>query len=123
MPHQNSCLMNCRVKFVAPTSSDEGQYLISLVVPEAKTQKIRPQADKQPLQIIPIRTTEVKAKKAKEVIKVTKEAERPSTTILDGKEVLVPAEAMVEREAMAIFRDDDDKKCHKMARIKRIFMA
>ena len=52
------------------------------------------------------RTAEVKAKKAREVISVTKEAEKQSyTTILDGKEVLVPAEAMVEREAMAIFRD------------------
>ena len=93
-----------RVKFVAPSPSDKGQYLISLVVPEAtrKEKNNRPPA-KQPLQIIPIRTADVKAKKAREV---TKEAEKQSyTTILDGKEVLVPAEAMVEREAMAIFRD------------------
>ena len=91
---------------MAPSPSDEGQYLISLVVPEAtrKEKNNRPPA-KQPLQIIPIRTTEVKAKKAREVISVTKEAEKQPSTILDGKEVLVPAEAMVEQEAMAIFRD------------------
>ena len=91
---------HCRVKFVAPSSSDEGQYLISLVVPESKRAKKGNPPQRSPLQIIPIKT-EVAAK-AREVPKAKKQ---PSTTTASGEEILLPAEAMVEREAMAMFRD------------------
>ena len=86
---------------MAPSSSDEGQYLISLVVPESKRAKKGNPPQRSPLQIIPIKT-EVAAK-AREVPKAKKQ---PSTTAsASGEEILLPAEAMVEREAMAMFRD------------------
>ena len=86
---------------MAPSPSDEGQYLISLVVPEPKRAKKSQPPKPHPLQIIPIQT-EV----AKDVRKTKKApAKRPSSAA-NVEEVVLPAEAMVEHEAMAIFRDD-----------------
>ena len=87
---------------MAPSPSDEGQYLISLVVPEPKRAKKSQPPKPHPLQIIPIQTEVANAKDVKKTKKAP--AKRPSATT-NGEEVVQPAEAMVEREAMAIFRD------------------
>ena len=79
------------MKFVAPTSSDEGQYLISLVVPQSDSAK---KAKKSRLQIIPIKN---------EVEKAPRKKVCENTPALS--EDVAPDSAMVEREAMAIFRD------------------
>ena len=88
---------------MAPSPSDEGQYLISLVVPEPKRAKKSQPPKPHPLQIIPIQTEVANAKEVKKKKKVT--AKRPSLAA-NVEEVVLPAEAMVEHEAMAIFRDD-----------------
>ena len=87
---------------MAPSPSDEGQYLISLVVPEPKRAKKRQPPKPHPLQIIPIQTEVANAKEVKKKKEAT--AKRPSSAT-NGEEAVQPAEAMVEREAMAMFRD------------------
>ena len=87
------------MKFVAPSSSDEGQYLISLVVPQSdlakKVKKSRPTPPG--LQIIPIKTEVEKASR--------KKVRKDTSASSGGGEDVSPDSAMVEREAMAIFRD------------------
>ena len=92
---------------MAPSSSDEGQYLISLVVPEPKRAK-KSQPPPPPLQIIPVKTEVSKATREVQKAKEAPAKKQPSST--GGEEILQPAEAMVEREAMAMFRDDGHVK-------------
>ena len=91
---------------MAPSSSDEGQYLISLVVPEPKRAK-KSQPAPPPLQIIPVKT---EVSKVRDVQKAKEAPNRKQPSSTAGEEILQPAEAMVEREAMAMFRDDGHVK-------------